>query len=486
MMGIFATLTLFLMADHFLNRRMAILAALIFYFTPSVGILSTFASHDLTLTFFELLSVFALFLYLETSIKPALSNVEGHRARHVLDSPRLSSPKSEARTRRERGRMASSLPDRLPAGRQGRHGIKYLILSALLCGLAMGTKYTGLYFFATMILFIVFKSVRNSLFTIHQLLLFSVISFLPSSPWFIKNIINTGNPVYPAFSNIFGVKTYQKVTPGGLSKLGFKNPIDFILLPFRMTLRPEGFGSASHIGPLYLIFIPITLFLRKFPRIIKDSILISGILFLFWSLTLANTRYYLMGIALLALVSAYLITRLMEKGRVFRVLTLSILSISIFFNFYQTVSLVTALFNPIPVALGLQSKENYLSERLGYYPVTAYANENLSEDAKIFFLGETRTYYTHRKTLSSSAYDKTLLLEMIRSSGNLQGLLENLKGEGVTHVLYNEQEAGFLAEKFNYFDWKSPEEKEIYDAFTKNHLKILFSKNGVYLLEIVY
>jgi hypothetical protein len=438
MMGIFATLTLFLMADHFLNRRTAILAALIFYFTPSVGILSIFASHDLTLTFFELISVFALLLFYE-------SPITSHKSRN-----------------------------------------HYLILSALFCGLAMGTKYTGLYFFATMLLFMTFKLIRHSQFTIHQLLLFSFFSFLPASPWLIKNIINTGNPVYPAFANIFGVKPYQKVFPGGLSKIGFKNPKDFILLLFRMTIRPEEFGSASHIGPLYLIFLPIAFFLRKFPRIIKDSILISVILSLFWSLTIANTRYYLAGIALLALVSAYLITRLMEKGRAFRILTLLIFFISIFFSFYQTVSIVTALFNPIPVVLGLQSKESYLAERLEYYPVLAYANETLPEDAKILFLGETRTYYTERKTLSSSAYDKTLLLEMIRSSGNLIRLLENLKGKGVTHVLYNESEAGFLAEKFNYFDWKNPEEKEIYDAFTKTHLKTLFSKNGVYLLEIVY
>ncbi|MCH7760419.1 glycosyltransferase family 39 protein [candidate division TA06 bacterium] len=475
LMGILATMTLFQIADHFFNRRVALLSALIFYFTPVVGILSTFAAHDLTLTFFELLSVFALLLYLESRIHPP----------------------------------ASSLPSvaRLSVGRAS--SIQYLILSALMCGLAMGTKYTGLYFFATLFLFLTIKSVRHSTFDIRNLAVFTFFAFLVSSPWFIKNIINTGNPVYPAFSNLFGMEPYQKVGIGVLAIKGVSTPLDFLLLPYRMTVHPEGFGSASQLGPLYLIVLPIILFLRnssKANQTIKNILFISGLLFLFWSFTLAYTRYYLTGIALLALVVAYLIKSLSERGRFLRVLSHTLLSFSLLFNFFYTVSLITSFYNPLPVVLGIQRKEDYLAEHLNYYPVVDYANRTLPEEAKILFLGETRTYYCERKTLSNSAYDKTILIEMIRStyrtrkgetgtphselltsnSPSLENLINHLKNEGVTHVLYNEEEAGFLAENFNYFDWKSPVEKKIYDEFTRSHLKTIFSQNGVYLLEIVY
>ncbi len=103
-----------------------------------------------------------------------------------------------------------------------QYQIKYLILSAIFCGLALGTKYNGLLVFMLLALFVPFaysrkqsntgaadssRSGNKGLYTTTRTLgyaaLFIFISLLIYSPWFIRNMIWTHNPVYPLYNSWF-------------------------------------------------------------------------------------------------------------------------------------------------------------------------------------------------------------------------------------------------------------------------------------------
>ena len=81
--------------------------------------------------------------------------------------------------------------------------VKYLIISALNCGLAMGTKYNGMITFCILAFMIPVLSSRK----LHQTKIvklffsFTIISLTVFSPWIIRNMAWTGNPVYPLYNN---------------------------------------------------------------------------------------------------------------------------------------------------------------------------------------------------------------------------------------------------------------------------------------------
>ena len=104
-----------------------------------------------------------------------------------------------------------------------------MILSAICCGLALGTKYNGLIVFLLLACIVPFAYLRrsnDSLFKIKLANQFKAIgcgsdfcnyvSLLVFSPWMIKNYIQTQNPVYPLYNSWFNPKEF---TPNDLKEL---------------------------------------------------------------------------------------------------------------------------------------------------------------------------------------------------------------------------------------------------------------------------
>ena len=432
--GVTSALVVFSICSRFLKRRAAAIGSTVFYLVPSVGILSGLATHDLGLLLFEMTSIFALFIWFNK--------------------------------------------------REG----KWLFLSAVLCGFAMGTKYTGLYFVVVCLLVVFLRLAfdrRGLALIFKSVTLFGILALLVSSPWFTKNAVYTGNPFYPTLTNVFGMSEFQKVGFGFTSGKAALTPLRFLRLPWDMTFRHKGFGSASQIGPLFLMFLIPLIFARRVNRDVRYMLGFAAFLFLFWAVTIINTRYYLAGIALLSLWIGYCCDRYLGK-RLFAWVIWPVLGVSLLYNIAYTLNLTTDLFDPGAVVFGRETKEEYLTERLEHYPVMRFANANLPEDAKVLFIGEARTYYMKRNYEANSAYDKTIIVEMIKRSATVDDLLTQLKHEGITDILYNSREAYRLNEMFNYFNWDNPEQRQLFDTFTSRHLKVLFEYEDVYLLHIQY
>jgi hypothetical protein len=434
LLGITSALLVFSIASRFTNRRAASIAATVFYLVPSLDILSGLATHDLGMLLFEVASVYALFIWFNQSDK------------------------------------------------------KWLLLSAVLCGFAMGTKYTGLYFLVACLFVLKMRLLfdrKGVLSLTKAVMTFLVAAVLVSSPWFIKNLVYTGNPFYPVLTSIFGMNEYQKAGFNLTSGKAALTPIRFLRLPWDMTFKSQNFGSASQIGPLFLIFLVPFLVTRRVTRDLRYMLMFTAGLFFFWAVTIINTRYFLPGLAFLSIWIGYCCDRYLGK-KILAWIIWVVLGASVLFNAGYTLNLTTKLFDPGAVVFHRINKSAYLAQRLDYYPVAAYANKNLPKDAKILFIGEARTYYVKRNYDASSAYDKTIIVEMIKRSKTMDDLLAQLKREGFTDIIYNGREAFRLDERFKYFNWDSPEEKAMFDDFTAEHLKVIFKYDEVYLLHIEY
>jgi 4-amino-4-deoxy-L-arabinose transferase-like glycosyltransferase len=88
---------------------------------------------------------------------------------------------------------------------------KYLILSAIFCGLGLGTKYNGLVVLLLLTLSVPIFTIRRPgagrIRVRHAMgysILFFVIAMTVFSPWMIRNYRLTGNPVYPMYNQLIG------------------------------------------------------------------------------------------------------------------------------------------------------------------------------------------------------------------------------------------------------------------------------------------
>ena len=112
---------------------------------------------------------------------------------------------------------------------------KFLILSAVMCGLAMGTKYNGLVTFCLLTLFVPFLYSRYTRVgkpgffrPLGYGALFFLVALIVFSPWMIRNCNWKNNPVYPLYNNWFNPPASKVVlkdvspkgTPGKVMRRG--------------------------------------------------------------------------------------------------------------------------------------------------------------------------------------------------------------------------------------------------------------------------
>jgi hypothetical protein len=93
-----------------------------------------------------------------------------------------------------------------------------------------------------------------------------------------------------------------------------------------------------------------------------------------------------------------------------------------------------------PQLLGNGSRNDYLKNRhmqypAPYYSAMEYINQSLPANAKVLFLGEPRTYYCERDSVSATVFDHNPFWIAARESHSVEDLFERVKKMGVTHIL---------------------------------------------------
>lgn len=85
------------------------------------------------------------------------------------------------------------------------------ILAGILIGLCAGSKYTGLQILIAALVVIGILGIAKRTFQANFKagLLIAGITAAIACPWYIKNVLNTGNPVYPFFYSAFGGKNWD-------------------------------------------------------------------------------------------------------------------------------------------------------------------------------------------------------------------------------------------------------------------------------------
>jgi len=451
-LGVLTLITIYVFCRKYFNRQIGLLAAVIFYTIPVVGMVSQRAGIELGLAFFETLAVFAFINWCQTDNRPITpAFAEASAGRRSLSHSVTQSPSHPITSH------------------------KWLIISGIFAGLAMGGKYTSVICAIGLFIIIIFKVLYFDKEGISKALrnafLFGTICTLVLLPWLIKNTINTGNPVFPFFCDFMGhVKLRDPIPLEGCAM----RPKNIFLFPWTVTMGQD--TKEPIPGPIFLLTLPFLFLFGKPDKITKLLLFYSSILYIFWAFWICYLRYFIPSLPIISVILAIYISKVTVL-QIFKKVILSVTSLVFLGNIYFILLMQKLNQNPLPFVLGLESKEEFLFTQRGgypnpYYGVINWANQNLPETVRILFLGETRGLYTERQIVFSFVNDWTHIVEYSRLSKNGDELAEKLRREKITHILLNVPEAKRLA-CYDMLYWEG-EDLRVFLEFWNKYVKEIY------------
>jgi len=437
--ALFTAFTIYWYLKRKVDKTYALLGILIFLSTPVIIKLSTSVYVDLGLLFFSSLSLLTLFRWQEENFK-----------------------------------------------------IKWLIISAISCGLALGTKYNGLIVFFLLTLAVPYfyiQGCKDSLKAIRYGLFYFLISLAIFSPWIIKNYILTGNPIYPFYDSLFNETSINSGSYLGVFQIRQlvygESWWEIVLIPLRIFFTgkdgtPKQFDGV--LNPILLIFLPFS-FLHKRGRE-EDVKYLSLFALLYFLIAFfqrdMRIRYILPIVTPLVILAVYGIKNAHYLyGRVSKILCVSVCSLLLTLNINYLCQQFK-INQPLSYILGKVSRDQYLTKRLGNYEVFKFINKNLPRDAKIMFLFiGNRGYYCDREYVYDTSYSGMTLKDIIQISKSIHGIKQALKEMKITHLLMNNG----LTWEFLHNNLEKDKEN-LFRDFIMHDARLLFTHHGYSLYEL--
>lgn len=366
---------------------------------------------------------------------------------------------------------------------------KKLLLSGIFLGLAIGTKYIFAFYAAGFFIsVIILKGIclKRKVFVLSFI---SLIILLTLSPWFVKNIVFTGNPVYPYMNEIFENKDWgpgQATELSGVVRGGEKGIIEFLVYPFKIFFSPYKFGMTAVWGLLFLVFLPALLFIKKEKRLV----LLTGLALIPIILMIpfgSVPRYFLASFLFLSLPVSSGIEKSGEKSVLVRKITIPLLIFLLVFNLAHTAGLQEKF------SLGFRYLKGKLSGEfkgrdvrylygLPYYRGVQFINKTLERGDKVAFVGEDRTFYLKKDFIANSFLDRNIVLEILRDCTDFSCFLERLQNEGITHIFYSENGVKRLG-RLSFTFRLNREEQDKFDIFLFN-FDILYRDQNYILYSV--
>lgn len=395
--------------------------------------------------------------------------------------------------------------------------LKHLILSAVFCGLAMGTKYNGLIVCFLLSLFVASlfgrhggKGWQGGLKALGYGGLFVAVSLVVFSPWMIRNYHWKKNPIYPLYNSLFnpapspktGTQQAGSVGSGRVSLFSYREIIyketwpQIALLPVRVFFEGRDDDPRYFDGRLnpFLFILPLLAFFpRRSERNIpgfgtekKVLVTFSVLYFCFAFFTRdLRVRYLAPIIPPLVILSMVGLSNLEalfsgRKGRGSKAILGPVLSALVALSLlsYNGAYLKGQFTEVAPFSYlrGALSRAEYISRYRFEYPAMQYIHSNLPDDALVFllFLGN-RGYYCDREYLLGEGSFK----RVVEKASNSSELLEGLSRMKVTHL-------AIYAPIFDKWarDNFPPEKHRLLKPFFSVKARLLFHQNQVAVYEL--
>ena len=403
-------LAVFAAADRLFDRQAAWAAMLIHLSTPWTYRISIIAYAEGGLTFFLMATTLAVIIRVQSQTSDA-------------EPPEAQTPSPNA------GRLT--------------------LLIGLLSGSAMACKYPGLlsvvFPAALVLLLLEWKSHQDTPLArraTKMLFVFGVGCCLTIGPWLLKNLYETGNPVYPLMNSIFhGIDWTPTLEANWKHAHGpaHYQPFDLLVKFYDVTLKSDW------LSPLMFSLAPLAFLTKWNRRIIGGLWLYVGFLFLsWWVLTHRLDRFWIPLIPVVALLAGGGVWWATHKLWRFAAGAFVVLCVLFNLGFITTVN--CGLNTWLGDLAEVRDESEFTSE-----PVAYLNRMRLPTDAKILFVGEAQVFDARVPLVYNTVFDISIFEQWCsvnelgvpvaeQKMKSTEEIRERLRAEGITHILVNWQE----------------------------------------------
>ncbi len=322
-------------------------------------------------------------------------------------------------------------------------------LFGFFCGLSMGTKYTGIVASALLIFcsfsFSVWTNRGKPIGALKSLGVACTVATLVASPFYLRNWIIYGCPIYPPPPILLGFFTphislavisevvRNMTESGGGMGRGLK---EFLLLPFNLTYHTSNFHGAGGIGLVPLALGPFGLIERRRDTFAKGLLLFGLLEVTSWFLTAQVSRYlilcYVLG-GVFGILGWQHVCRLSSSFA--RILSALVLFISLF---YGVVMIIQGRLDDVNSAISTSFEEKRRLRDTPFVQSFDYLNHD-GFMKKVLILDENvAAYYIQKNYIKPFGRWG----EEMHGASNLPELISTLPELGVTHVLDTRFEGG--------------------------------------------
>ncbi len=377
---------------------------------------------------------------------------------------------------------------------------KWAWVSAAFMGLAVGTKYSSLllvFLFAFIILFFDFRA-RN----FRNIIIFSLVTLVVACPWLIRNMIYTGNPVFPFFANIFGIgiwteddltRQMAEMTSHGTGR-SFES---LFKMPWNLIYHREHFLENHPLSKIWLFALPLAVICGNFKSYTRWLLAICLVFFLYWFSSVQVMRYLdpiLPAFALLIGISFDMVLKWIPIWNKFEK--------KLAVNVIVTVLVIAALVVPgvkfareylrprVPIPITNEQRLEFLSRRWGkpfrHMPLIVHLNEIHGQDYRIYSFNDRQMVYYTDGVLIGDWFGPGNYREIISADNKEKSFKDS---ETVFHILRDELDVDYLLMNKARLNIEAPT-----DDFFRQHFRIVavipsqhlvFADTVVTLYEII-
>lgn len=261
---------------------------------------------------------------------------------------------------------------------------------------------------------------------------------LTAGPWLLKNLIQTGNPVYPLAYHVFGGRDWSEELNKSWSLAHQTPDYDLIKIPERLL---NELALSPWQTPLLMLFVPFAFCNKQLRQ--HAWILLAWFVYLFlawWLFTHRIDRFWLPCLLPLSLLAAAGIgwndSQLWFRGsRLILIFGLS----------YNLIMAVSVFCTPIPVGLNQEAAKRESNQSAH---AIAALNQVLPEQSKILLVGDAQVFGAEFDHLYRTTFDESILLKLIMESESKSKTQQKklkepndiraaMQKQGLTHLCVN-------------------------------------------------
>jgi hypothetical protein len=273
-------------------------------------------------------------------------------------------------------------------------------------------------------------------------------ALLIASPWYLKNLIWSGNPVYPF---LFGGPGWPaerlQLLMAYLQSFGTGHAVtDYLLLPISLLTQRAAFGTfMSRIdipSPLFLLALAFPFLSREHPFRPLGWILLLR--FALWAVGTQQTRFLLPLYPVLTLLTAGVLEAWIARAGAqrWRLLAASgiVAGMVAVTLAYQLIYLAST--RPLPVVLGSESKDAFLERSVYDYAALRYVESELPPEARVFMAWDGQGYHCDERCRPDA--EQSQWTQLVDHARTPEAVSERLREGGFDYLMVDLEGMSFM------------------------------------------